>query len=106
VRGEVLRLSAVTLSERGIMGRMPKPLAKGTAVEIRLMLPSEDVLTLSGEVIYLRGGREGAISPQTGVAIKFDRVTIKDTEKLHAMIKELLIGDIIANQAETIIKPD
>ncbi len=106
VRGEVLQLNAVTLSERGIMVRMPKPLAKGTAVEIRLMLPSEDVLTLGGEVIYVRGGKGAAISPPAGVAIKFDRVTIKDTEKLHAMIKELLIGDIIANQSETIIKPD
>jgi len=106
VRGEVLLLTAVTLSERGIMVRMPNPLAKGTPVEVRLTLPDDQVLTLGGEVIYVRGGKGGSVTPPPGVAIKFDRVTIKDTEKLHLLVKQLLIGDIVANQTETIIKPD
>jgi CheY-like chemotaxis protein len=106
VRGEVLQLNAVTLSERGIMVRMPNPLAKGTAVEIRLMLPADETLTLGGEVIYARGSNAETVVPPPGVTIKFDRVTIKDTERLHAMIKDLLVGDIIANQSEAVIKPD
>lgn len=106
VRGEVLLLNAVTLSERGIMVRMPQPLMKGTAVEVRLTLPDDQVLNLGGEVIYIRGGKGGAVTPPPGVAIKFDRVTIKDTERLYALVKQLLIGDLVANQTETIIKSD
>ena len=41
-----------------------------------------------------------------GVAIKFERLTIKDTERLHALVRDLLIGDIIATQCEPAIKPD
>lgn len=106
VRGETLSLSAVTLSERGIMVRMETPLVKGTPVEVRLAVPEGDTLSLGGEVIYVRGGTGGALALAAGVAIKFNRVTLKDTEKLHAFVKELLIGDIVAAQTETIIRPD
>lgn len=106
VRGEVLLLNAVTLSERGIMVRMPQPLAKGTPVDIRLTMPDERILNLGGEVIYVRGGKGGAVTPPAGVAIKFDRITIKDSEKLQALVRELLIGDIVASQTEAVIKPD
>lgn len=106
VRGEVLQLSAVTLSERGIMVRMTQPLPKGTVVDVRLAISDEETLHLGGEVIYVRGGKGGAITPAAGVAIKFDRITIKDTERLHAVVKQLLIGDLVANQTEAIIRPD
>ena len=106
VSGEVLQLSGVTLSERGIMVRMPDPAPKGMPVEVLLGLPDGEKLTLGGSVIYVRSGRGGELGPPPGVAIKFDRVTIKDTEKLHAFVKDLLIGDIVASQTEPVIKPD
>lgn len=106
VRGEVLLLNAVTLSERGIMVRMPQPLPKGTAVDVRLAISDDETLTLGGEVIYIRGGKGGVVTPPAGVAIKFDRITIKDTERLHAVVKQLLIGDLVARQTEAIIRPD
>lgn len=106
VRGETFSLNAVTLSERGIMVRMETPLARGTPVEVRLAIPGAETLSLGGEVIYVRGGTGKGLALAAGVAIKFTRVTLKDTEKLHAFVKELLIGDIVANQTETIIRPD
>lgn len=106
VRGEVMVLNAVTLSERGILVRMPKPLAKGTPVEVRLTLAEDQPLSLGGEVIYVRPASGGIATSQAGVAIKFDRVTLRDTERLHAHVKQLLIGDIVASQTEAIIKPD
>lgn len=105
-QGEVLALNAVTLSERGIMVRMPNPVPKGSSVEVRLTLPGDQLLEVGGVVIYIRGSRDGSLAPLSSVAIRFDRVTIKDTERLHALVKELLIGDIVASQTEPIIKSD
>jgi CheY-like chemotaxis protein len=105
LRGTAQELTAMTLSERGIMVRMPQPLPRGTVVEIQLTLPEEKVLRVGGEVIYVL---EGKIAPQApaGVAIKFDRVTLKDSEQLSALVRQLLIGDIVVTQSESVIKPD
>lgn len=105
VNDEVLTLNAMTLSERGIMVRMPQPLHKGNRVELQLTLPDEETLLISGEVIYVRGG-EGVKALPAGVAIKFNPISIKDTELLHALVKDLLIGDIVATQCEPVIKSD
>lgn len=104
-RGSSQFLNAVTLSERGIMVRMPQPLPKGSTVEIRLTLPDSETILAGGQVIYVREGKHAPNAP-AGVAIKFDRLTIKDAEKLHALVKDLLIGDIVANQTEAVIKSD
>lgn len=103
VRGEVQTVSAVTLSERGVMVRMPQPLLKGASVTVRLTLADGQTLEAGGEVIYVRPGRSASANPHAGVAIKFDRVTLKDTERLHALVKELLIGDLVDSQAEQVI---
>ncbi|TLM68885.1 MAG: response regulator [Deltaproteobacteria bacterium] len=104
-RGSSQFLNAVTLSERGIMVRMPQPLPKGSNVEIRLTLSADETLQVGGQVIYIREGKS-AVNGAVGVAIKFDRLTLSDAEKLHALVKDLLIGDIVASQKETIIKAD
>jgi CheY-like chemotaxis protein len=98
-------LNAVTLSERGIMVRMPKPLPRGSAVEVRLTLPDGETIQAGGQVIYLREGKHTP-NALAGVAIKFDRLTIEDAEKLHALVKDLLIGDIVADQTKEIIRSD
>ena len=105
VNGEVMTCNAMTLSERGIMVRMPQPLLKGLTVEVQLTLPDEHILRVSGTVIYVREGK-GLPAAPAGVAIKFDRISINDSERLHILVKQLLISDIVATQSESVIKPD
>jgi CheY-like chemotaxis protein len=104
-RGEEYQLTSITLSERGIMVRMPNPLPRGAELTVRFSLPQGGEMQVAGQVIYVRG-TASQVGPPPGVAIKFDRLTIKDTEQLHALVKELLIGDILAKQEEPIIKAD
>lgn len=104
-RGEALSLTSVTLSERGIMVRMPDPLPRGSEVTVRFPASQGGEMTCTGQVIYVRG-KSAQIGPPPGVAIKFDRLTIKDTEQLHALVKQLLIGDILEKQGESVIKAD
>lgn len=104
-RGETFQLSSVTLSERGIMVRMPNPLPRGSEITVRFPLPQGGEMHFSGQVIYVRGAA-GPVAPPPGVAIKFDHLTIKDTEELHTLVKQLLIGDILEKQEEPIIKAD
>lgn len=104
-RGEAHQLTSITLSERGIMVRMPDPLPRGTEVSVRFPLPQGGEMQVAGEVIYVRGTAT-QVGPPPGVAIKFERLTIKDTEQLHALVKELLVGDILAKQGEPVIKAD
>ena len=105
LRGTGQELTAMTLSERGIMVRMPQPLPRGTVVEIKLTLPGEQVLRVGGEVIYVMAGKSTAAGT-CWVAIKFDRVTLKDSERLSALVRQLLIGDILVTQSESVIKSD
>lgn len=104
-RGENYQLASVTLSERGIMVRMPNPLPRGAEVTVRFPLPQGGEMHFAGQIIYVRG-TQSQVGPPPGVAIKFDRLTIKDTEQLHALVKQLLIGDILEKQEEPIIKAD
>lgn len=104
--GNAQSCPAMTLSERGVMVRMSRPLARGTTVEVRITLPDGEHVEAGGEVIYVRENRGVPVALPGGVAIKFDRVTIKAAEKLHALIKQLLIGDIVARQTEPIVRPD
>ena len=72
LRGTGQELTAMTLSERGIMVRMPQPLPKGTVVEVQLTLPEDQVLRVSGEVIYVLAGKNLPQAP-AGVAIGSER---------------------------------
>lgn len=105
-QGGARHFAGITLSERGIMVRMPEPLPKGSAVEVKLALRDELELQFKGEVIYVRGGTPGVGGISPGVAIKFDRLTIRDTECLHELVKQLLIGDIVASQTEPVIRSE
>jgi len=105
-QGVSRQLTGITLSERGILVRMPDPLPKGIEVEIRFPLADGTLLPLIGKIIYVKGGQTGPLGPPPGVAVKFERLTIKDTERLHELVTDLLIGDIVAMQGEPVIKPD
>jgi CheY-like chemotaxis protein len=106
VDGTVQVVNALTLSERGIMVRMPQPLPRGTAVEVRLFLPDAQVLQAGGNVIYVHD-HQGSPGESANVAIRFDRLTINSAESLQTMVRQLLVGDLVAGQGEEpIVKPD
>lgn len=102
---KLLKLNSVTLSERGIFVRMRQPLAKGTAVDLAIPLNDETILEIGGTVIYTKSMNGGKFVIPPGVAIKFDRLTADDIDKLRAQVTEQLIGDLVAEQDETVIKP-
>ncbi len=106
IDGVAQLVNAVTLSERGIMVRMPQPLPKGTEVEVRLSLPGEQVVQAGGEVIYVRM-HQGVSAAEAEVAIRFDRLNSKGVEALQMMVRQLLVGDLDASrEAASIVKPE
>jgi hypothetical protein len=88
-------VNAMTLSERGILVRMPQPLPIGSPVEVRISLPDARAIQVGGEVIYVRE-KLGAQADAAGVAILFTRMTIKSAENLKILVKQLLVGDLVA----------
>jgi CheY-like chemotaxis protein len=104
-QGKRYEVPSITLSERGIFLRMREQLPKGTHVDIHLPLPSGKTLKVGGSVIYGKAENGGGSVIPPGIAIKFDRMISKDGEILTALVEELLIGDIIAEQTEPVIKP-
>lgn len=104
-QGKSYVVPSITLSERGIFLRMREQLPKGTHVDIDLPLPSGKTLKVGGSVIYGKAENGGGSVIPPGIAIKFDRMISKDGEILTALVEELLIGDIIAEQTEPVIKP-
>lgn len=105
-QGNFQEVSSITLSERGIFVRTCEPLPKGAHVDIDLPMPSDEVLHVGGSVIYgkARNGDDSMLIP--GIAIKFDRLTMKNSELLTRLVKELLIGDIVSEQTEPFVRSD
>ena len=56
-QGVSRQLAGITLSERGLLVRMPDPLPRGIEVEIKLPLPDGPPLPLVGQIIYAKGGQ-------------------------------------------------
>lgn len=104
-QGKVHEVSSVTLSERGIFLRTREQLPKGTHVEIDLPLPSNETLHVGGSVIYSKAQNGGVAIIPPGIAIKFDRLTMRSSEILSSLVEELMIGDIISEQTEPFISP-
>ncbi len=106
VEGKSHDVPSVTLSERGIFLRMKELLPNKTHVDVDIPLPSGELLRVGGSVIYAKAmnGGDSVISP--GIAIKFDRLSYKNIEILSEQVEELLIGDIISEQTEPVVKPN
>lgn len=102
--GTTRSCNSISLSERGIFVRMREPLAKGTEVDITLSLPDGGSLKVGGRVLYAKGLNGGKFVIPPGVAIKFDRMTLQDAEVLQRVVAELLIGDLVAEQEDPILK--
>lgn len=97
---------AVSLSEGGIFIRKREPFQVGTEVELDVPLRDEKTLHVSGIVIYIKGISGDIFRIPPGVAIAFKDLTSDDSAQLHSYIKELLTGDIIAEQDEPVITID
>lgn len=103
-QGKRREVESVTLSERGIFLHMREQLPKGAHVEIDLPLPSDETFQVGGSVIYGKAQNGGGSVISQGVAIKFDRLTLKNSEILSGLVEELLIGDLVQKQPEAVIK--
>jgi len=97
---------AVNISQRGVYIRMKNPFPVGTEVSITLPLKDGGFLNLNGNVIYIKDVSEELFKMPPGMAIEFTNLTSNDSEILRVYITELLIGDIIDEQDELIIKKD
>jgi CheY-like chemotaxis protein len=96
---------SVTLSERGIFVHTKEQIPKKAHVDIDIPLSSTEILQVGGSVIYLKGTDDGEPVVTPGIAVKFDRLTLKAKERLSELVEELLISDIVAEQTEPFIKP-
>lgn len=103
-KGQQRDVPSATLSERGIFLHMREQLPKGAHVEIDLPLSSGDTMQVGGSVIYGKAQNGGGSVISQGVAIKFDRLTAKKLEVVSELVEELLIGDIVAEQPEPIVR--
>lgn len=99
-------VSSVTLSERGIFVHVGEELPKGVHVEVDVPLPSDETMRVGGSIIYsTTQGFDDSVALQ-GVAIKFDRLTLEKLEVLSKLVTQFLIGDIIKDQTEPVVRPD
>jgi len=103
-QGKTHKVASSTLSERGIFLHMREQLAKGGHVDIELPMISGDKLKVGGTVIYGKAQNGGGSVISQGIAVKFDRMTKKDSDAVTAMVTELLIGDIIDEQTVPVVK--
>lgn len=104
-QGKLHKVASVSLSERGIYLQTREQLPKGAHVEIDLPLPSNEILHVGGSVIYSQAQHDNASLVSSGIAIKFDRLTLRNSAIISALVEELLIGDIISGQTEPVVKP-
>jgi len=104
-QGKYHEVSAVTLSERGILVRTGERFPQGAHVDLDLPHPSGGVVPVGGSIIYsVRKCNHGPESARE-YAIKFDRLTIDNRKRLGILMGELLIGDIIVEQTEPVLRP-
>ncbi len=82
---------AVTLSEGGIFLKTKDPLPVGSEVKVELPVKGGKNIVLAGDVIYhMEMSNESATPP--GMAIKFNWVRKKDSERLSAFVTGLITG--------------
>jgi CheY-like chemotaxis protein len=105
-QGTRYEVSSSNLSERGIFLQLGEQLPKGAHVDVDLPLSTDANLRVGGSVIYSRVDDHGAPGISSGTAIKFDRLTLQHLEIVSALVAELLIGDIVAEQTEPFVSPN
>ncbi len=97
---------AITLSEGGLYLRTSKPLPVGSKVNVNIPLNSGVAVAVKGEVAYTMGLLKGQFLVPPGMAIRFIDVDTETIEKLRKEVSDLLIGDIIDEQEESVFRLD
>jgi len=95
---------AITLSEGGIYLRTTNPLPAGSRVEVKMQLESGSELIIKGEVAYTMGLLKGQFLVPPGMAIRFVELNAAVMALLREEVCRLLIGDIVAEQEESLFK--
>jgi CheY-like chemotaxis protein len=95
---------AVSLSEGGIYIRRRFPFPQGCLVDIHLPMDEGDTLHLEGEVIYTKNLPKDRFTVPPGMAIRFLLPSAEDVGRLRRLIADRLIGDLVAEQDEPVIR--
>jgi hypothetical protein len=101
---QTIECQAVTLSGGGIYIRKKVPFPQGCLLDINIPLDDGRTLELEGEVIYTKQLAEDRFTVPPGMAIRFFMVNEEKTVTLNDFISQLLVGDIIAEQDEPVIR--
>lgn len=102
--GQTVACQSVSLSEGGIYLRRRTPFPQGCLVDIRLPLDAGEVLELEGEVIYTKNLPKDRFTLPPGMAIRFLTPPEAAVGRLRRLIAESLIGDIVAEQEEPVVR--
>ncbi len=103
--GKSAEFQAINLSEGGIYLRTLEPLHPGMFVTVELPCTGGETLELPGEIIYTKGIDKGRFMVPPGMAIRFDDYDDDVAAILKKEVSELLIGDIVSEQQEEVLKP-
>jgi CheY-like chemotaxis protein len=101
---QTIPCQAVCLSEGGIYIRRRFPFPQGCLVDIRLPMEGGDTLPLEGEVIYTKELPKDRFTLPPGMAIRFLVPTAENVGRLRRLVTEQLIGDILAEQDEPVVR--
>lgn len=94
---------AVTLSEGGIYLRTQKPLPVGDSVTIHLETETGSPVATQGTVIYQKEIYNDVFQIDPGMAIQFNNLSAQNTNRLNALIMDMLAGDLQGEQEEPVI---
>ena len=97
---------AITLSEGGIYIRTNKPMPVGSKIFVSIPLDSGEDVNVKGEVAYTMGLLKGQFLVPPGMAIRFTDTDTDDLEKLRNEVRNLLIGDMVDKQEDTVFIAD
>jgi CheY-like chemotaxis protein len=102
--GQTIVGHAVSLSEGGIYIRRRFPFPQGCLLDIHLPMDEGDTLLLEGEVIYTKSLPKDRFTLPPGMAIRFLLPSEEIIGRLRRLIAERLIGDLLAEQDEPVIR--
>lgn len=97
---------AVTLSEQGIYLRTQNPLPVGAEIQIHLSVQPEEIFTAEGTVIYHKNLANDINKTDPGMAVKFNNLSVHNSNVLKTHIIKMLAGDLMEEQQETVIEAD
>lgn len=101
---QTVKCQGITLSEGGIFIRRRTPFAQGCRLKVEIPDTAGQPLCFEGEVIYIKQLSRHRFTMPPGMAIRFLDASNRDRLALQTMIKGLLIGDLLEEQDEQILK--